>query len=143
VIVDPIDKFTCERGLNITTKTPTGTHIYSNVKEWGYIFRRFTLLNLVKARGDVRTLNDPGNVPQSYCSPFVAACVAWSHMNARVVVLHGVDITTHGVLSKASGKIFDHFGKLNGAFRNNGGQLYVGNRECPMSEFLQVYYGKD
>lgn len=143
VIVDKPDVFSAERLRDIRGKTPSGTRVYSNVREWSYTFRDFTPLTFQKARGDCSTLNDPNCVPQSLCSPFVAACVAWSHLRARTVVMHGVDISGHSILSKAQHTIFRHFRALHDAFRKNGGQLYIGHRECPMSEFLPVYHGKD
>jgi hypothetical protein len=143
VIVDTPERFSAEKLDAITKRTPRCMKLFSSVPEWNVVFRRFTLLKLARERGNCKTLNDPNMVPTSLCSPFVAACVAWSHLGARNVVMHGVDITSHPALSANQATIFRHFTVLRDAFRKNGGGLWVGSKESPMAEHVPVWIGRD
>lgn len=142
VIVDPLEKFSPEKQNAIMNLTRKSIPVFSIVPEWERTFRVFTRFEFNRRRGDCASLNDPQRVPQSLCSPFAAACIAWSHLGARNVVMHGVDITTHAALSVNQATIFRHFVELASAFKRNGGTLYVGSKESPMSEHLPVYFGR-
>jgi hypothetical protein len=71
---------------------------------------------------------DITEINKSYCSPFVAAGIAWKYHNATEIHLFGVDLITplHFPLDREHiSKIKNHFTKLKAALQIKGCELIV------------------
>jgi len=67
---------------------------------------------------------DLAALPKSYCSPFVAAVIAWKYYDATEIHLFGVDMTNHPHLDmNICRRIKTHFKNLKLALEKKGSKL--------------------
>lgn len=123
VCIDRPDRFTPER-LDVINKC-CPKRFYSHLDDWKHRpdFYRIVLQPYYPTH--ICQLDIPA-IPKSFCSPFVAAAIAFKFHDAGEIHLFGVDLVNHPHLKNDTvKKIRDHFINLRDAMKPNGVRLIV------------------
>lgn len=99
--------------------------MYTQIAAWGEL-RQIEPIRLTSTRYDLSELKLKQNYPHSNNSPFVAVCHAY-FMGAKTIVLSGVDMVSHPVLSHKSkvDGIKKHYSELHRELAKLGCKLYL------------------
>lgn len=123
VCVDRPDRFVPDRLDIINNCSPL--HFYSQLDEWKHRpdFHRIELQH--DYPNNIVQLDIPA-IPKSFCSPFVAAAIAYKLHGANEIHLFGVDLINHPLLKTRSvERIVRHFTILRDEFIERGITFHV------------------
>ena len=138
VCVDVPKRFTPER-LKVIVECYPLTFMTCYPKQWNGL-RDNIGLKLAPIRGSVDTLTNPKQICFSNNSAFVATVMAY-HLEAKLIILHGVDFTGHKDLSEPiiQKRAIGDFVKLFFALNALGVKLMVGSNDSLMSSKMPVW----
>lgn len=116
-------EFTFERLAVINACIPKV--FYSQMVVWD-VRPDFVKINLMPGYQDNYCNLDLFVFQKSYCSPFVAAQIAWKYYQATEIHLYGVDLLNHSTLKgELAGKCKRHFSNLKAALKEKGCEIVV------------------
>jgi hypothetical protein len=123
VCLDNFNAFTADRLRVIRSCTPE--YFYSQKVLWDTM-KGFRKIELLPGYPDSFVQFETKALHKSYCSPFVAAQIAYKDFRASEIHLFGVDLISHPHLDKAlCAKIKIHFRNLSKALKDKSCELIV------------------
>lgn len=128
------------------TKNSRPKLFLSNQPKWEFM-PNYQKINLVynfwrENEALIYHLDDPGQIPCSNNSPFVAACICHSWFGAKEITLYGVDFINHAhnfnQEQQQLDKCIEHWQILYNGLQKRGVKLFVGGPESALAGFIPV-----
>jgi len=109
-------------------------------KQWDKHFPRIKHLKQAKPRGNLDAIDDPESIPVSICSPFCACVIAY-RLGATEIILYGVDLINHWLLSTKDNqdRLIKDFKGLRESLFDRGCNLYVGTDKTALHPTIPVH----